>query len=161
MDVADLLVIPGFHLFSAENALHQGLLDTFLHTDPSDFHELHLTQSRPLTADSILKASHPTLRPRLEKELKACLYRRRHGYCLTDRAQAQINPLTNLLKSWERVDQYGSVLGNDDYDSADSDDMYQDSDNFGDNDGDLVVLRKCIEPPITKPSLTLVTSSFL
>lgn len=139
VDVADLVVIPGYHLFPAENALHQGLLDTFLHTESSDFHELHPTESRPLTADSILKASHPTLRPKIERELKAYLYRRRHGYLLTNRVQAQLNPLTSLMKSWERVDQYGSVLGDDDYDPADSDDMYQDSDNFGDDDGDLVV----------------------
>lgn len=139
VDVADLVVIPGFHLFPAENALQQELLDKFLHTDPSDFHELDPNQSRRLTAESILKASHPKLRPKLEKELKAYLYRRRHGYLLTNRAQAQLNPLTNLLKSWERVDQYGSVHGDAEYDPADSDDMYKDSDNFGDDDGDLVL----------------------
>lgn len=139
VDVADLVVVPGFHLFPARNAVHQRLLETFLHTDPSDFHGLYPTQSRPLTADSILKASHPKLRPKLEKELKAYLHRRRHGYLLTNRAQAQLNPLTSLMKSWERVDQYGPVLGDDDYDPADSDDMYEESDNFGDDGGDLVV----------------------
>lgn len=134
VDVADLVVVPGFHLFPAKNAVHQGLLDTFLHTDPSNFHGLYLTQRRPLTAEGILKASHPILRPKLEKELKAYLYRRRHGNALGNRVLAQLNPVVSLMKSWERKDQYGYVFGEDDYDPADSDHLYEESEDFGDEE---------------------------
>lgn len=136
VDAADLVVLPRFHLFPAENAVHQGLLDTFFHTDPPDRHGLHPTQGRPLTADSILKAYHPELRPKLEKELKAYLYRRKHGWLLSAKALAQIRPLASLMKSWERVAEFGSDFGGDGYVSTDSEDFYEDSENFGDDDGD-------------------------
>lgn len=118
VDAADLVVQPRFHLFPAENGLHRELLDTFFHMDsPQD---LHPAQSQLLTAESILKASHPHLRPILEKELKAYLYRRKHGSLLSVKALAQIRHLATLIKSWERV----------------AEDLYEYSENFGDDDGD-------------------------